>query len=174
MKRLKHGLIVALAVQPVGAQLLAEGDILVTINFSNTPISQVAGLYEHLTGRTVIVSDDALCTFTFRSTKRLSEEKAISLVESNLVARGIAIVRKETSIELRPDPAKFKPEAVVYSEAETNASSITVIRRPGSVAPRRTEQPMPPGDYFTPEEKFRRSTQTHIEAKGERPETEGR
>ena len=167
---MKHNRIAAviLSVFTITSAASSESNILVTMHFSNEPISQVAHLYEKLTGSKVSLQDGMFCTFTFSSDDRLDREQALHLIESNLVAKGVNIEHTSEGIRLQPDPKRFRqePAPVASSEAYTNRVILTSqVVRTKIVAPIQ-------GDFLTPDEKLRHSPDKGAEAKGQQEGSE--
>lgn len=151
----------------------SQSDILVTMNFRNDPISQVADLYGRLTESQVTVENGIYCTFTFSSSARLNRADALLLVESNLVAKGIKIERTAAGIHFRADERRFRQEPMPAGDeqAHTNTPQFEVIRPSQPPAPIKIEPPTP-GDHLTPQERLKHVPREGLEAKQQQDDSQ--
>ena len=85
---------------------LEEG---VSLQFPNNPVSDILGIYELLTGKTLVKDIDVfdLDQISLITAKPVSKEEAISLIESSLLSNGYILVEDRTnnSIKVLPPTA---------------------------------------------------------------------
>ena len=111
-----------------------SAQVMVDLNFSNNPISQVFKLYADLTGEVVNISPGTYPNITLKSEGRIREEDVRQFIISCLESNNITIITTESGISVSSDP-----NAALTPVRSTSIDKITVI----SPRPRRQRANMP-------------------------------